>query len=142
MTTEEFNWAKKFAPRDGLEAATSSPTLLHRRYGSYTSEDSTEIAVKVRAADFNGETFDGRPFSAVPDWLMEAVRNCEVMPHTRGSTDYAEWDVVTKVGIVSASPGDWIIRRERGDLSVVSEEDASILINLRPPVGGEHDRGR
>jgi hypothetical protein len=64
----------------------------------------------------------------------------QIRPHTRGSTDYAEWDVTTKAGVVNASPGDWIIRRYTGDLSVVKDEDAFILINLRPPVTGDADR--
>lgn len=107
------------------------------RYGAYNEagEDRAEIAVQVTAADFNGQTWDGSPFSVRPDWLMDAIKAGKIMPHTRGSTDYAQWDVATKSGAtVNATPGDWIIRRERGDLSVVDERDAFILINLRAPV--------
>lgn len=101
------------------------------RYGAYSDGDHPELAVQVKAPDFNGHSFDGRPFSAIPDWLDVAVKVGYVLPHTRNSTDYAEWDVVTSAGTKSATPGDWIIRRERGDLSVVEGADAFILINLR-----------
>ena len=102
------------------------------RYGSYTTADRPEIAVRVTAADFNGSDWDGPPFSAMPEWLMDALKRHKIVPHTRGSTDYSQWDVTTAKGTVNATPGDWIILRERGDLSVVEEADAFILINLRP----------
>jgi hypothetical protein len=91
--------------------------------------------VKVTAADYNGHDWEGSPFSAVPQWLKDAIGTGHLKPHTRGSTDYAQWDVQTASGLLNAGPGDWIIRRERGDLSVVDGQDAFILINLRPPVG-------
>lgn len=111
------------------------------RYGSHShGEDKPEIAVRVTAADFNGKDWDGSPFSAMPDWLATAVKGGSITPHTRNSTDYAEWDVVTSKGTISAGPGDWIIRRERGDLSVVDEADAFILINLRAPDNSPSER--
>lgn len=115
-----------------------------KRYGEYdpSGADRAEIAVRITAADFNGEFFDGSPFSAKPDWLLNAVRNKMIVCHTRGSTDYAQWDVLTSRGTINATPGDWIVRREKGDLSVVEAQDAFVLINLRPPVRseGEHDK--
>jgi hypothetical protein len=114
------------------------------KYGEHNAAgtDRAEIAVQVTAADFNGTSWDGCPFSVVPDWLKDAMKNGDVAPHTRGSTDYAQWDVKTARGLLNATPGDWIIRRERGDLSVVDEHDAFILINLRPPVSGDRENVR
>ena len=107
------------------------------RYGSYNSDgtDRAEIAVRVTSADFNGQSFDGSPFSVCPEWLQAAVKNGDIDISTKhGDRDYAVWCVTTKNGIVLAFPGDYIIRRKHGDLSVVPAEDAFILINLRPPV--------
>jgi hypothetical protein len=76
-------------------------------------------AVQVKATDFNGHSWDGNPFSeALPEghWLREAVMNGAVVPHTRGSTDYAEWDIRTLEGVMSAGPGDWIIRGVKGEI--------------------------
>lgn len=108
------------------------------RYGAYTEADRAELAVQVKAADFNGTDFDGRPFSAIPDWLKVAIADHKVTPNTRRHTDYADWDVVMADDTKTAIPGDWIICRERGDLSVVADADAFILINLRPPVVDEN----
>ncbi len=69
--------------------------------------------VKITAADYNpmiANPWDGCPFNAVPKWLTEALDNGVVTPHTRNCTDYAEWDVKTKEGLVSMSPGDYIVR--------------------------------
>lgn len=112
------------------------------RYGTYTNADRVELAVRITAADFNGESWDGSPFSVLPGWLHDAIQLGAVTPHTRGHTDYAEWDVVlgSGKGVISAGPGDWIIRRANGDLSVVPEQDAFILINLRPPPSGDAER--
>ncbi len=74
-------------------------------------------AVRVRATDFNGQTWDDNPFGEpAPEWLMEALRSGDVSPHTRGSTDYAEWDIKTLEGTMNATPGDWIIRGVKGEL--------------------------
>lgn len=121
-------------------AQDSSSGRLRKRYGTYTSGDREEIAVRIKAADYNGSEWDGCPFSTLPTWLRQAVQDGSVVPHTRNSTDYAEWDIVTATTVVSATAGDWIVRRERGDLSVVPEQDAFILINLRAPVEGNTDR--
>lgn len=116
----------------GMDAVQGSPPK--ERYGTYTNADRAEIAVQVKAADFNGSSFDGRPFSTMPKWLLDAIMANVITPNTRRHTDYADWDVVTCRGTLTARPGDWIILREYGDLSVIEEEDAHILINLRPPV--------
>ena len=105
------------------------------RYGEYCADtDRAEIAVRVTAADFNGVSFDGSPFSCLPQWLKDALADGALFMHCGGERDYATWGIVTHSGIVNAEPGDYILRRERGDLSVVPAEDAHILINLRPPV--------
>ena len=73
--------------------------------------DQTTDRVRITAADFNGRTWDGNPFSPpAPHWLCLAVLAGEVTPHTRGSTDYARWDVKTPDGVVDAGPGDWIVQ--------------------------------
>lgn len=88
--------------------------------------DREDVAVQVTATPFNGHSWDGTPFTAMPDWLARAFERGDVVAHTRGGTDYAQWDVKTERGVVSAGPGDWIIRRKLGDLSVVAEQDAKI----------------
>lgn len=125
------------------QASGAQSVPLEERYGTYDANtDRSELAVRITAADFNGRSWDGSPFSVRPDWLIAAVKTGQIMPHTRGHTDYAEWDVVlgSGKGIKSAGPGDWIIRRKNGDLSVVREQDAYILINLRPPPPGDAER--
>lgn len=78
-------------------------------------------AVRVTAADFNGSSWDGCPFSAVPKWLADAVDSKQVRPVTPGSTDYAEWEVDTAKGTILAGPGDWIAVAYRGRLIVLRE---------------------
>lgn len=79
-------------------------------------------AVRVNAADFNGHDWDGFPFDANPQWLLEAIERGEVVPVTPGCTDYAEWEIRTledgSDGRAKhiASPGDWIIRGVKGEL--------------------------
>ena len=78
-------------------------------------------AVRVTAADYNpalppAKCWDGCPFSEVPGWLAEAVYGGKVVPHNRGNTDYASWDIKTLEGTMSAGPGDWIIRGVKGEI--------------------------
>lgn len=79
-------------------------------------------AVQVKAPDFNGKTFDGCPFSHVPEWIQEAVAKGALVPVTPNATDYAEWEVRTLEDGADgrakhiASPGDWIIRGVKGEL--------------------------
>jgi len=99
--------------------------------------DKGETAIHVTMAKFNGVYFDGSPFSAMPDWLEEALKKRRiVLVAPRKDTDYAKWEVTTPHGPMFAAPGDWIIRGMHNDLAVVEEEVAYILINLRPPVEG------
>lgn len=77
-------------------------------------------AVKIEAPDYNpalGEkAFDGSPFSEVPEWLADALRDGIVWPDTPGSTDYAEWHIKTLEGVMLATPGDFIIRGIKGEI--------------------------
>ncbi len=66
--------------------------------------ESEDEAVQVTAADYNGKTWDGSPFSALPEWLQEAVEQ-GIVSVEPSSTDYARWRVITVVG-----PGDQIVR--------------------------------
>lgn len=64
--------------------------------------------VKITAADFNGTSFDGSPFSAWPEWLQTAVNNGVVQAVNPRCTDYAEWAVKTPQGVIVLSPGDML----------------------------------
>jgi hypothetical protein len=78
-------------------------------------------AMLVNASDFNGalpnpsDWFDGPPFSAVPDWLVDAIKAGIVVP-VGIDADYAVWDIKTLNGVVRAGPGDWIVRGVKGEL--------------------------
>lgn len=63
--------------------------------------------VTVTNADFNGSSWDGCPFSSVPDWLKDAVAHDLISVHP-DDLDYAVWDVQTENGNVRALPGDQI----------------------------------
>ena len=76
-------------------------------------------AVKVTAADYNPaieNPWDGCPFSEVTAWLEAAIEDNILVPHNRGSTDYASWDIKTAEGTMTAGPGEWIIRGIKGEL--------------------------
>lgn len=64
----------------------------------------TEESVQITAADYNGDTWDGSPFSALPEWLRDAIEQ-ELVTVEPSNTDYAMWRVVTVIG-----PGDRIVR--------------------------------
>jgi hypothetical protein len=123
------------------ESASAGPTKP--RYGEYTQDDGPLLVVRITAADYNGDTFDGPAFSAKPSWLLEAITEGRIRIKWKGDTDYAMWEVLCADHLTKiAGPGDYIVRRERGELSVVEESDAFILINLRPPVEGDEERER
>jgi hypothetical protein len=75
-------------------------------------------AVRVTAADYNGKTWDGCPFSEVPEWLKNAIENGTITPIVRNATDYSEWKIKTLEGELIASPGDWIIKGKSKDQGV------------------------
>ena len=65
---------------------------------SYQHKECIVQAVQITAADWNGDTFDGCPFSKVPDWLMHVLKNGRVTPVDRNSTDYTDWKIINKWG--------------------------------------------
>lgn len=80
-------------------------------------------AIQITAADWNGSTWEGSPFKGdIPVWLVEALQAGTLMPQARRGTDYAEWDIVTLEGTMTATPGDWIIRGVRGELYPVKPD--------------------
>ena len=73
-------------------------------------------AVQIRATDFNGRTFDGNPFSEVaPQWLQDAIKEQRVFAYG-ADRDYALFKIMTLEGVMSAEPGDWIVRGIEGEL--------------------------
>lgn len=87
--------------------------------GFYRKKPVVIEAVQVTAADFNPaveQGWDGSPFSELPRWLVDAISQGHMTPHTRGGTDYAQWDILTLEGVMTARPGDWIIRGVKGEL--------------------------
>ena len=81
------------------------------------SAPAEDEAVKVTAADFNGINWDGSPFSALPEWLREAIEQ-GIVSVEPSNTDYARWRVVTVAG-----PGDKIVKKSLAS-SRVSDTDA------------------
>jgi len=73
--------------------------------------------VRITATDYNGRTWDGSPFSSLPEWLKEAVAQ-GIVSVEPSNTDYALWRVVTVVG-----PGDQIVKSSLAS-SRVSDTDA------------------
>jgi hypothetical protein len=84
-------------------------------------------AVQVTGTDYNGHrgcdhangsctAWDGRPFSDMPHWLSEAIDTGKVKDHNRGGTDYAQWDIETLEGVMTARPDDWIIQGVKGEI--------------------------
>jgi hypothetical protein len=79
-------------------------------------------AVQILAADYNGFSWDGSPFSDTPDWLVKALNHQIVIVYPSKETDYALWRITTLEDGPNgeakhiASPGDWIIRGVQGEL--------------------------
>lgn len=81
-------------------------------------------AVQITASDYNPQLqwerrWDGLPFRLSyrdVSWLDDAVWSGVLVPHTRNGTDYAQWDIKTLEGVMTAGPGDWIIRGVKGEL--------------------------
>jgi hypothetical protein len=64
--------------------------------------------VRVTAADFNGSSWDGSPFSHVPNWLETALRLGSITIKA-DDRDYALWAVETPSGTKIAGPDDEIV---------------------------------
>lgn len=89
---------------------------MNRAMAKFKSKMVEIDAVRVVVADYNGQTWDGPPFSEMPGWLSAAIETGMVVPVTPGSTDYAEWEIRTLEGTMLAGPGDWIICDTEGKL--------------------------
>jgi hypothetical protein len=78
-------------------------------------------AVQVNAADYNGQHFDGSPFSEMTPWLVDALEGGQVAIYP-ADLDYALWRINTLEDGPNgeakhiAEPGDWIIRGVKGEL--------------------------
>jgi hypothetical protein len=71
-------------------------------------------AVRITAADFNGQSFDGSPFvfdgDKEPEWLFEAIRNNQIVIDRSGARDYARFTVKgDDDNDVVVGPGDYIV---------------------------------
>lgn len=79
-----------------------------------------KAGIKVTAADYNGETWDGAPL--VPTRISREVfekllSNGDIVIRPNTDTDYSLWNVKTKSGICVAGPGDFISVAD--DLSLI-----------------------
>lgn len=88
----------------------------------YRKKPVTIEAVQVLAADYNGKSFDGCPFSEVTGWLKDALADGRVAIHHDRQTDYACWVIKTLEdgregqALHVAEPGDYIIQGVKGEL--------------------------
>ncbi|WP_417825335.1 hypothetical protein [Thalassospira povalilytica] len=78
-------------------------------------------AVQVTAADFNPRlplphAWDGNPFDGDAGFLEKHFQRHALTPHNRGGSDYAQWDIETLEGTMTAQPGDWIIEGVNGEI--------------------------
>jgi hypothetical protein len=89
--------------------------------------------VRVTAADFNGATWDGSPFSHVPPWLEASLRLGSITIK-KDDRDYALWAVETPSGAQIAGPGDDIVCAD-GHLSV--QKDAYLAIAMEAATADE-----
>lgn len=81
-------------------------------------------AVCIVAADFNGRSFDGLPFSAMPEWLSARLCDETIRIGGLGHTDYARWIVPTNIGLILCEPGDWIVFDPKADCLTVYPHDS------------------
>jgi len=75
--------------------------------------------VKITAADWNGHTFDGSPFDAMPAWLVGALIRGLIAPVSDGR-DYLLWAVAGSVGC--GEPGDIIENLGGGEVRLVRKD--------------------
>lgn len=76
-------------------------------------------AVRVTAADWNGQSFDGNPFDCggelCPQWLIDGLTDGRIEA-VGEDLDYAAIYIETLEGRMKAEPGDWIIKGVKGEL--------------------------
>jgi hypothetical protein len=89
---------------------------------TFIQRDAAVDAVRVKATDFNGKSFDGVPFSDCPQWLSNLIIKGSVAIAAERGRDYAVWDVSVHGGILRAEPGDWIVRDSKGVLHVYRDD--------------------
>jgi hypothetical protein len=88
------------ASHQALVPAASSPAVSTKGFDP--------SRVRVTATDFNGQSWDGSPFSHVPPWLEVALRAGAITVKA-DDRDYALWAVETPSGTKIAEPGDDIV---------------------------------
>jgi hypothetical protein len=89
--------------------------------------------VVLTTADFNGSDWDGSPFKSVDstyiaqnvNWLKTAVKSYRLVL-AKTDTDYAQWDVVTPVGIRRASAGDIMVKTPIGIILIQHQENKRV----------------
>jgi hypothetical protein len=105
--------------KDGVETVWEGDWIKHIRKAEPTDPKPREF-ITVTAADYNGGSFDGPPFSGVEGqrWVQQAIGDgrLSVKPDDR---DYALWNVKTRHRTVVAEPGDQIHHNADGTLSVL-----------------------
>jgi hypothetical protein len=85
-------------------------------------------AVLVKAADFNGDSFDGLPFFAMPCWLLTALESQRIRVEP-SDTDYAIWRVpVSDTSYQLAEPGDYVVYFHDTDEFRVVDRDGLVEI--------------
>jgi hypothetical protein len=112
------------------------------------------LAVRVTAADFNGQSFDGAPLVPVNGEQDEEVitiiaklmkeKSPKLRIESRGGTDYAWFGIVDDYNNVTwAGPGDYIVGFKKEATALVEERyvlrvvpsDFYNTIFLRTPIG-------
>jgi len=79
------------------------------RIPAYVPLEISDKRVRVTAADFNGETWDGSPFSHTPEWLLDALKALEIAVSSKSyGYDYAVWQIGDDPKCI-AMPGDVIV---------------------------------
>ena len=94
------------------------------------SEQEEVRVVRITAADYNPgligtahNPWDGSPFSQVPKWLEEALKNQYVVPTVINGTDYAEWYVGEADERVLATAGDYIVKTLDDKIRAMTPEE-------------------
>jgi hypothetical protein len=77
-------------------------------------------AVRVTDAEYDGHGWKGEPFAVagaeLPAWLGRALKDGTLYVQPGGGITPAVWAIRTTEGIMTAGPGDWIIRGIKGEL--------------------------
>ena len=93
----------------------------------YTARPNVVDAIQIEAIDGNGRVLPSRAklrFSDTPAWLVPALCDGQIVPVLPGEQ--------MRVMGVMASPGDWIVRRKDGNLSVFHDSEFNGLFYFSP----------